>query len=331
MEMETWIGFPRWVELATRPGWMGVDLFFVLSGFLITGILLDSAGRPHYFRNFYGRRALRILPLYYLILLLISIFYRESRGFVGFSFFYMSNMAPIFGVAVVYTPLWSLSVEEHFYLLWPWLISRLKAHRIWLLAAGIWLAEPIFRGIAFFHAWDVSSYTWFRLDGLTAGALLATFVRSNLYSERRLLWLGSTCIAAAGILMAVGFPFGIYTRKALTGDALLYTVCSLMFAGGIAVVLSGEFRHLSGLMRSRLLRWCGDLSYCLYIVHWLIFYGWDSIIGKSPARVVAGCGRFGALCFRALGVCVICFALAELSRRFFEGPLLRLKRFFAYA
>jgi peptidoglycan/LPS O-acetylase OafA/YrhL len=330
MEAEKWTGLPRWVEIATRPGWMGVDLFFVLSGFLITGILLDSVGRPHYFRNFYGRRALRILPLYYLILLLIGISYSGWRGFVGLSIFYLSNMAPIFGVAVVYAPLWSLSVEEHFYLLWPWLISRLRPQRVWLLAAAICFAEPVFRGFAFFQGWDVATYTWFRLDGLAAGALLAIFVRSNGYSERRLLGLGSICIAAAGILAGIGFPFGIYTRKTLIGDALLYTFCSLMFAGIISVVLSGGFRRLSSLMRSRFLRWCGDLSYCLYIVHWLIFCGWDTIIGKYPPRVVAGWGRFGALCFRALGVCVICFVLAELSNLFFEGPLLRLKRFFVY-
>jgi peptidoglycan/LPS O-acetylase OafA/YrhL len=331
MQYETWAGLPRVIALVTLPGEKGVDLFFVLSGFLITGILLDSVGRPRYFRNFYARRALRILPLYYLMLFLIGISYSGSRGFVVLGIFYLSNMAPLFRVAVVYGPLWSLSVEEHFYLLWPWLISRLKPDRVWLLASGIFLAEPVFRGFAFFHGWDVATYSWFRLDGLAAGALLASFVRSDWYSEKRLLRLGSSCIVGAAILAGIGLPFGLYTRKTLTGAALLFTFFSLLFAGVISVVLSGGFRCLSGLMRSRSLGWCGDLSYCLYIVHWLIFYGWDSIIGKHPARVVAGLGRFGALCIRALAVYLICFTLAEVSRRYFEGPLLRLKRFFAYA
>jgi len=331
MEDEKWTGLPRVVLLATRFGGVGNDLFFVLSGFLITGILLDSVGRPHYFRIFYIRRALRILPLYYLILLLIGMSYRGAGGFVGLSIFYLSNMAPIFGVAVVYPPLWSLSVEEHFYLLWPWLISRLRPPQVWLLAAGICLAEPVLRGFAFFKGWDVATYSWFRFDGLAAGALLATFVRSGGGAERRLWGFGSICLVAAGILAAVGFPFGIFTRKTLAGAALLYTFYSMLFVGIIAVVLSRQSRHLSGIIRSRILRWCGNLSYCLYMVHWLIIYGWDRLIGKYPSLVVDHWGRFGAICIRGLTVGVVCFVLAELSRCFFEGPLLRLKEFFAYS
>ncbi len=131
MQWETWHGFPRVIQLLTLPGGLGVNLFFVLSGFLITGILLDAAGEPHYFRNFYGRRALRILPLYYLTLLLIFVPYPSSGKFVLLGLFYISNMTGIFGVLNVYGPLWSLSVEEHFYLLWPW-VSRLGLRRVGL-------------------------------------------------------------------------------------------------------------------------------------------------------------------------------------------------------
>jgi peptidoglycan/LPS O-acetylase OafA/YrhL len=330
MQNETCTGIPRVVELLTRPGWMGVDLFFVLSGFLITGILLDSRSRPHYFKNFYSRRALRILPLYYAVLVLIAIFYRGSTGYVLLSTFYLSNMADLFGVAVVYGPLWSLSVEEHFYLFWPWLVSRLKPPHVGVLAASILLAEPVLRGIAHFHRWDVAVYTWFRLDGLALGAVLALFVRSEGYTPRRLFKLGIACLGGAAARAIIGIPFGLQTRKTLAGDSLLYTFCSLTFAGSIAVVLSGSFPSLTGLMRSRLLRWCGSLSYCLYIIHWLIFSRYDALVGKYPPRVVAMLGRFGAICIRAVAVYVITFILGELSRRYFEGPVLRLKRFFAY-
>ena len=331
MQGENWTGVAHWVELLTRPGWAGVDLFFVLSGFLITGILLDSAGKPHYFRNFYARRALRILPLYYGFLVLIAICYSGAHDYVFLSIFYLSNTAPIFGVAVIYPPLWSLSVEEHFYLLWPWLISRLKPHRVWLLATGICVVEPLCRGLAFLEGWNVGHYSWFRFDGLAAGALLAAFFRSDGYSDKRLWSVGWICVGSAILVGAGGLPIGIYTRKTLFGAAFLYSLFDLLFVGGIAVVLSRRLSPLSSLMRFRWLQWVGMVSYFLYIAHWLIFYGWDSFIGEYPVALVAGLGKFGALCIRALGVYLVCFLLAELSHRYFEGPLLRLKRYFAYS
>jgi peptidoglycan/LPS O-acetylase OafA/YrhL len=119
-------GFPKLFVAATLPGWMGVNLFFVLSGFLITGILLDTKSRADYYRRFYVRRALRILPLYYAVLLLLAILTRTgwvnrqaSWAYLSLSFFYLSNVTELFGVLSQYTVLWSLAVEEHFYLLWP--------------------------------------------------------------------------------------------------------------------------------------------------------------------------------------------------------------------
>jgi|SRR5450755_4526833 peptidoglycan/LPS O-acetylase OafA/YrhL len=117
-------GLPKLFVAATLPGWMGVNLFFVLSGFLITGILLDSKFNRDYFRTFYVRRALRILPLYYAVLLLLAVLTRTGWGdrraswaYLGLSFFYLSNITELFGVPSQYTVLWSLAVEEHFYLL----------------------------------------------------------------------------------------------------------------------------------------------------------------------------------------------------------------------
>src|ERR1700675_3186470 len=116
----SWSGLAHVATRATENLAHGVDLFFVLSGFLITGILLDSRADPHYFRNFYARRALRILPLYYAVLIVILLCYPNSGRYVLLSFFHLSNISPILGISMINGAMWSLSVEEHFYLVWPW-------------------------------------------------------------------------------------------------------------------------------------------------------------------------------------------------------------------
>src|SRR5450631_200622 len=124
------MSFSPWARrfmAATQPGWMGVNLFFVLSGFLITGILLDSKNKPHFYRRFYTRRALRILPAYYLLLSLLLLLQMSSVAFVGLSFVYLANMTDFFGVACDYGPLWSLAVEEHFYIVWPTVVHKVTA------------------------------------------------------------------------------------------------------------------------------------------------------------------------------------------------------------
>jgi peptidoglycan/LPS O-acetylase OafA/YrhL len=119
-------GAARVFMLLTQPGWIGVNLFFVLSGFLISGILLDSKDHPHYYRRFYMRRVLRILPAYYLLLVLLAVLHQATPAFLGLSFFYLANLTNFFGVAMDYGPLWSLAVEEHFYIVWPAIVRRLR-------------------------------------------------------------------------------------------------------------------------------------------------------------------------------------------------------------
>ena len=110
-------GLPKFFVELTMGGWVGVNLFFVLSGFLITGILLDTKNRKDFYRRFYSRRALRILPLYYAVLALLFVLVRAglvarhaSWSFLGLSAIYLSNVTPFFGVPMQYAVLWSLSV-----------------------------------------------------------------------------------------------------------------------------------------------------------------------------------------------------------------------------
>jgi peptidoglycan/LPS O-acetylase OafA/YrhL len=155
--------------IATQAGWTGVNLFFVLSGFLITrflitGILLDSKHRPDFYRRFYTRRALRILPAYYALLILLLLLHSSSLGFVGLSFVYLANVTNLFGIACGYGPLWSLAVEEHYYIFWPAVVRKLTSPQLGAASAAIILLEPMLRA-GCFHL-DGSRTDWRGTPGL---------------------------------------------------------------------------------------------------------------------------------------------------------------------
>src|SRR5262252_6295497 len=130
-------------------GWLGVDLFFVLSGFLITGILLDSKETEHYFRNFYTRRILRIVPLYLACILLMYFCYPDKGAYFGLSLVYLANFAHLFRVPKPHGPgvFWSLAIEEHFYLIWPLVVRLLN--KAWLIALILFIVlnTPILQNV----------------------------------------------------------------------------------------------------------------------------------------------------------------------------------------
>lgn len=180
---------PVFLQVASH-GWLGVDLFFVLSGFLITGIPLDTKVRPHYFRNFYVRRVIRIIPLYAVYVGVCCLFYNGYSSFFLLSTVFAANLAHLFGVSVPHGPgvLWSLAVEEHFYLLWPVLVFLLSRRNLTVLAILIIAVTPIARGLAVAYGMDIDaavySYSWFRFDGLALGGVLAVWIRSPKASDR---------------------------------------------------------------------------------------------------------------------------------------------------
>jgi len=161
-------GLARRVIRVTQPGWLGVNLFFVLSGFLITGILLDSKSSSRYFVNFYTRRALRILPAYYSLLILLAILGGASWTYLGLCFLYLANVTTLFGVPEDYGPLWSLAVEEHYYLLWPLIVYRLSRRNVGIVAVLICVLTAVLRALAFHlgHRVGIDSFTWLVADGL---------------------------------------------------------------------------------------------------------------------------------------------------------------------
>jgi len=320
-----WGWFPTVVERVTRPGWLGVDLFFVLSGFLITGILLDSRGDRLYFRNFYARRALRILPLFVLALLAVFVAYPGAAPFVGLSALFLGNLVQLWNVPMVYGPLWSLAVEEHFYLVWPLLVRAASVRVIATAAALIVVAEPLARLAGFYAGQETHMFTWFRLDGLAAGALLALLFRERASTLRAV----ALTTSLAGIALLVGgAPFGVLSRRTAFGAALQYTPWTLLFVGLVAGILARPQGSLSRACSWRGLGRLGDLSYCLYLVHVLLFHQYDRIVRSLGLHPEVTIGRFPALVSRATIVLGVSMAIAEISNRRLEKPILALRRYF---
>jgi peptidoglycan/LPS O-acetylase OafA/YrhL len=335
-----WPNAPGALDRIPRPilsildhGWLGVDLFFVLSGFLITGILLDSRDHPRYFRNFYARRCLRIFPLYYAVIGVAWLVYGDSSGYLLASAFYLANFAHYFDIAVSARlgVLWSLAVEEHFYLVWPWLVRFSSRKALTTIACGLVVGAPLLRMWGVQHGLSITEeiykYTWFRLDGLALGALLAVWVRSRFSGGRRSLGLAAGLLGLSLILTVAGIPFGILG----SGSMLRYTQWQLVFAAFLLAAVATRGTRWTAPLRWPFVRLSGELSYCIYLINYGVGDGYEALVRAmawEPAMVL---GPFGAVVLRTVFVVVGTFAVALLSRRFFERPLLGLKRHFEYA
>jgi peptidoglycan/LPS O-acetylase OafA/YrhL len=317
-----------WLRITT-PGWLGVDVFFALSGFLITGILLDARGRAHYYRNFITRRILRIFPLYYLILLVMFFFYGKPWGFFGLSLCYLANISVLFGVPLIMGPLWSLSVEEHFYVFWPWIVRFLSLRNLLIVSGGLCVFEPVLRMLAFTHGFFNPYFTWFRLDGLACGALIAGIARSRYCS--RLGRIATGFIAVSILVFTVSLPFGGATRLSVVGTTLLYTNASLFSAGVIGLIQAKQLRGVFALLRRKTLRFVGRISYCLYLVHLFVIVGFyriaDRFIPAGSSVLVAGNPIAWYLCHVTV-VLGTCFLIGQLSMRFYEAPIRRYRVYF---
>jgi peptidoglycan/LPS O-acetylase OafA/YrhL len=302
-------------------GWMGVDLFFALSGFLITGILLDARQSPSYFKNFYARRVLRILPLYYFVLIFMfvvvpalrpaeaaSIFERSSPWW-SFPLFLQNFLVARSTMAV--GPLgtsWSLAIEEQFYLVWPLVVrySPLKFLRF-IATLLILLSPPLTWYLSSQHVY-VYSNVFCRQVGLMAGALLAVLMHSSNFAPTK--YLKSAWIA---FLITLTLTF---ISEALGTRWLTYSLVAVAATSFIFLALHSQQKWLQAVLRNRFLMYTGTISYGLYLLH------------KIPADFVqaAHLDRHPVLILPI--IFLTSYALAALSWNLFERPLLSLKRLF---
>ena len=319
-----------------RFGWLGVNLFFVLSGFLITGILLDSKRTANFYKRFYVRRALRILPAYFLLLLFlllpprIGIVDRQiSWGFVGLSLVYLSNFTYFFGVSMQYGPLWSLAVEEQFYLLWPAAVRNLSRRGLGFCALAIFLACPLLRATAFaFGHLAEAQYTWMVADGLASGSLLAILSRTSLAERRSMKWFSALCITSSVLLIGLGWRFGTLSfahPATILGASLRWTLFNVLFSGTLSAVLLLGTSPWARIVQRPLLQFFGEISYGLYLIHTLVFEVTGRFVTPTTMGFAGLSGDFPLTLMRFLVGAMAATMIAFLSRRYFEEPFLKLK------
>jgi len=333
--------------------WTGVDLFFVLSGFLITGILLDTRDSKSYFTNFYARRILRIFPLYYLVLFVALVVLPKfpavnavlagqelAAGQVHLPpmwryWLFLSNYSiSLYGWVHGWIDVsWSLAIEEQFYLIWPLVIWLCPSRLVALLCAAILVAEPFARIYA--RAIDYPSLwlfvlTWYRLDGLAIGALLAWAQRRGLLPSLD-RWVPLVLIAGvAGLIVCIilgGHTWWWNRRMQQYGYSLIAII-------GGAMLVSAVNRPAGSLWPRMLsagwLRAFGKYSYCLYLIHIPVMSAVREYVFNPQEYAMFGMAPWSAQLLFYGAATAPAFALAWLSWQLFESPILKLKARFSY-
>jgi peptidoglycan/LPS O-acetylase OafA/YrhL len=331
--------WPHHFLSALSVGWSGVDLFFVLSGFLIGGILLDSRDSPRYFRTFYLRRMYRILPIYYLWVALYAATIAaglalapgklpvsgRDLGVVPVYLLFLQN--------IIYSPspfqwnwlvvTWSLAVEEQFYLFAPPLVRFLSVRRLVWVLTGVVCAAPVLRFLAF--RW-LPGYYYLpqyampcRADALALGILAAVAWRRQDFRRYLEQHPGVLQRSVAYMFILLAALMWWFTRPAgLVTFTVGYSSLAVFYAALLLLVVSQPQGLPARAMRAGRLRYLGGISYCVYLIHLPINQWAHSALLHSPARIYD---------LKGIGVTLLAglvtWIAAALSQRFIEGPLIR--------
>ena len=344
-------------------GWSGVDLFFVLSGFLITGILLGAREGTTYYRAFYARRVLRIFPLYYATLAFFLIVVPQIPLFAAVDSFwnpgasreqfwywlFLSNVQAALSGAWQHQTLdisWSLAIEEHFYLLWPLVVLRASERRLLQICAGTIVAALLLRAtLVATGASPLAAYTLTpcRLDTLATGAAIAILARRTgglaalARAARIVLPVALALFVVAQAWIRLGQPaatgYEAITRQvlALNNDPLMQTIgftllCAVCGALLVWVLGAPATSWRARCFEMKWLRSFGRYSYAMYLFHFFVGIMAVNIFtpGNYPQNFALAQLFFWLLAIGAT------YALARVSWSLLEGPVLRLKRFFPY-
>ena len=329
----------------TATGWIGVSLFFALSGLLITGVLLDTRGRSDFFRSFYLRRTLRIFPLYYayvagVVLVATPLAWSASwaadvRAGQWPYWLYVSNWTQTFGHGIFgMTHLWSLAVEEQFYLIWPPIAYALGRSGLAKLACVMVLAGPGVRYLLSVSSLPTEAtylFTIARWDALAAGALLAAMLR---HERGQVLVtavrgkIGVVLLSTMAILLLKVRGFHSDDRTiAVFGQSIIVGLC-FAFLAYVVVDRGATASRLQQMFTWSGLRTLGKYSYAMYLFHFPIHHllkvplgPW--VVGSDDSLRIVRVLAYLALIF------LLTFSAALISWRVIEKPFLDLKDRFA--
>jgi len=324
----------------------GVDLFFVLSGFLITGILFDSVQKPHYFRNFYVRRVLRIFPLYYAVLAVLFVALplvpalrgtalQELRDHQAWMWLYGVNVYDALKGqwSLPYVDhFWSLAVEEHFYFVWPLVVwSMARRPRVLMFASlGIGCAALLARLVASVHgmAFAASILTPFKLDGLALGGFFAILVRQPGGTGKVVRWIPRVASVAGAVLVA-SFAWNRFTQqgfvylKPVRGSLILILLACLLLRA-----LTAPARSLvSRFFTTRAMVFLGTYIYGLYVYHHFFSYYLTTHRTEFPLAALLGSHALAVGVQASVGMAAS-IAVAYGSYELLEKRFLALKRVF---
>ncbi len=331
---------------ASTSGWVGVDLFFVLSGFLITGILIDSRGKRGYLRSFFARRSLRIFPLYFLALWFTFLAVPQWAEFWSraepvaenvcelsldqFWFWtYLQNWRFAWEghwPSVNYlNHFWSLAVEEQFYLVWPFVVGYLSTRMLTkVCGACIVLALALRVGLWLGGAPSVSLYvlTVTRMDSLCWGAFFAIGLRSPVWYPRLTRWAWPAMSSLAVVIVAVDIVWPLLKTEQVGSQTIGHTLLGVMFGCFVFSAAAVSPQHwFARLLSQPWLTVPGQFSYAMYVIHRPIF----KLLQKLEWSVLPAVVQPLTLCVATL---MVTLAASAVSWRFFEKPFLSLKALF---
>ena len=331
-------------ELIASAGWVGVQLFFVISGYLITKILLKGKGAPKQLRYFYLRRSLRIFPVYYVTLFFLFIL----LPFMGYSlswlasetdnqvyfWTYLNNWIRPYIHNKGFAHLWSLAIEEQFYLIWPFVVIYFSKSSLFRISVFMIISAPIFRFLLFYYfqtdqegigAKAAYAFTFARWDAIALGALMAVAVTS----EKHLFWLQKNIIKVFSVSMTlVLLHIGFNRTFNAVGDGgleLLNQSSSAIVC--FAIVFLVAWKNQSwyvGLLEFSFLRLIGKYSYSMYIFHLPIMIAWFQFNVPDYTNM-SGISVMLQVFLNCLIIFVLTFTLSAVSWSLLEHPLLRLK------